>query len=91
MNSRPANNKGRFQPLDRQEFDRVTVLRTFQQEQRDGKMVRMCDCICRCGTVFTTWAKNLKMGITRSCGCYRTELSTIRILAVHERRRARKP
>lgn len=51
------------------EGTRLTVTRLFR---KDG--ATMADCVCECHTMFTTWAKAIKRGLTKSCGCYRDEL-----------------
>lgn len=35
-------------------------------------------CKCDCGKIVVVWAANLKNGTTKSCGCYRKELSSKR-------------
>lgn len=77
-----------FVPLDKFRFGRAVVERTFQRPGRNGKRIKLCDCLCDCGTRFTTWAKNLTEETTRSCGCLKAEVSTARLQEIYARRRA---
>lgn len=87
-----SHNAGIFQSLNGQRFDndgaRITVLRTFQRVQSDGRRATFCACICDCKTEFEALAKNIKSGTTRSCGCIRAEKNAERIKKYHARRKA---
>lgn len=52
-----------------QTFSRYTVI--GDAEPKSG--MRMVVCRCECGTEVTVYAKNLKSGNSRSCGCLKSE------------------
>ena len=54
-------------------FGRVTVLEFVELNNNGGARWL---CRCDCGTVFETNAANLVHGHTKSCGCYRSEISS---------------
>ena len=41
-------------------------------------------CQCDCGEKVTVWGENLKRGVTKSCGCYRSEASRKRLRAAYD-------
>jgi hypothetical protein len=57
-------------------FGRVTVLEFVELNNNGGARWR---CRCDCGTVFETNAASLVHGHTKSCGCYRKEISRERV------------
>ena|ERR1051325_2622094 len=64
-----------FQDLTGKTFGRLKVI--SRAESRDGKTVYW-NCICNCGNQHTTVGNLLKNGRAISCGCYRSEASSIR-------------
>jgi len=62
-----------FEDLTGQTFSRWTVLKQGDSRIRN---IILWVCRCTCGTVRNVTASSLKQGITRSCGCLRSEIST---------------
>lgn len=56
-----------------QRFGRLTVLK--KSDKRDSSRAQFWLCKCDCGTVRPISGQSLKRGITKSCGCLRTEKS----------------
>ena len=48
----------------------------YQSGHRNKRVVWVCK--CHCGNLFTTYAKTLKDGKTKSCGCLRKKVSAER-------------
>lgn len=62
---------GRHIDYTEQKFGRVTVL-SFWKSGKFGKS--HWNCICDCGNRFQVAGASLKRGLTKSCGCLKTEL-----------------
>lgn len=60
-----------FIDLTGQRFERVRVVRR-SFAKRAGRGARW-ECVCDCGKQFETAARNLRGGLTRSCGCIQRE------------------
>lgn len=52
-------------------YARITVL-AFDHYASNGQSIWKCQ--CDCGTTFLTYGANLKRGMTKSCGCLRSEV-----------------
>lgn len=65
------SNNPRFIDLTGARFGRLTVL-GFEElaYEREASFRVRCDC----GTEFVTLGKNLRRGLTRSCGCLRRDM-----------------
>jgi hypothetical protein len=64
---------GRKVNLINQNFGRLTVIR----EIGTNKNRRVIwECLCECGAITKVVGRDLRNGHTKSCGCYRAELST---------------
>lgn len=63
--------------LTGQKFDRLKVI-SYAGTDKRGKALWKCE--CECENIVIVAASNLKRGITKSCGCLRSELSSKRIL-----------
>ena len=51
-------------------FSRLTVISPSRRKS-NGKME--CDCKCECGNIISVEIKNLRHGVTHSCGCYQKD------------------
>ena len=71
-NQRPT----KVHDLTGKRFGRLTVLEFVELDYNGAARWR---CRCDCGTVFVASAANLVHGHTKSCGCYRSEISSQRI------------
>jgi hypothetical protein len=70
-------------------FGRLVVLQRVPTEP--GKMARWL-CVCDCGATRAVLAGSLQCGETKSCGCFRREVSAERMLRHgHNRGQARSP
>lgn len=58
-----------------QRFGRLTVA---AEGGRDSHGSVMWECVCDCGTTRTLLGSNLTAGRTRSCGCLRKEVTSVR-------------
>ena len=65
---------GAFIDLTGQKFGRLTVV---ERAKNKGKET-MWLCVCDCGKTLIAQGNNLKSGHTKSCGCYNSEITTIR-------------
>lgn len=63
---------GKFIDLTGQRFGRLTVIE--KSEKQKNKTMWLCE--CDCGKQKKVSAENLKIGKTRSCGCYRREVNS---------------
>lgn len=63
-----------IQILIGQKFGRLTVV---TEDHKDGRIKWRC--LCACGTECITLASRLQRGITKSCGCYRKEMTGPRV------------
>lgn len=63
----------KFQDIEGQRFGRLTLIGFYGRE--NNKTFWYCK--CDCGNIVRVWAKNLKRGETRSCGCLAKEVATI--------------
>lgn len=62
-----------------QVFGRLTVIDEAPRKKLPcGDFHTMWKCKCECGNIVIVNASNLKRGITKSCGCLRTELESSR-------------
>ena len=59
-------------------YGRLTVLSQTRKVMPGGTIRRAAECRCDCGTVTTVEIRDLKRGITRSCGCLSREKSAER-------------
>ena len=59
-------------------YGRLTVVSETRQVMPGGTIRRAVECRCDCGTVTTVEIRDLKCGITRSCGCLSREKSAER-------------
>ena len=60
----------RYQDLTGRRFGRLTAVKDAGRNL-DGRVI--WECLCDCGKSRTTQANSLKKGLTRSCGCLRSE------------------
>ena len=65
----------KFIDLSGLRFGRLVALEHVKHEHRQYHEWK---CVCDCGKTTTVMSSNLKGGLTKSCGCLRTELSTKR-------------
>lgn len=65
-----------LQDLTGRKFGRLTVLQISNKKGKNRSTY--FDCLCECGNSTTVLGTNLTRGITRSCGCFRNELSSMR-------------
>jgi hypothetical protein len=65
----------RLKDITGQKFNRLTVI-CRDGVTSDGKAAWLC--VCECGNIITVNGKYLRTGHTKSCGCYRNELSSKR-------------
>lgn len=71
MNEPTYRTRRRFEPLCVGDvFGRLTVVGELPKQKR----LRLWNCKCECGAEAAVQQGNLRMGITRSCGCLRREL-----------------
>ena len=57
-------------------FGRLTVIKRVEDcVDKKGKMHLMWECKCDCGNLHIVRGKNLKDGVTKSCGCLKKELN----------------
>lgn len=63
--------------LSGQKFNRILVIRP---NGKKGRFIAY-ECLCDCGTVFTTRGSDIKSGSAKSCGCLTKELSRQRLIA----------
>lgn len=54
-------------------FGRMTIISTFYQQKEGQCSMMMCNCKCDCGNEKTVYWKNLRDGMTTSCGCVQKE------------------
>ena len=59
-------------------YGRLTILSQTRKVMPGGTIRRAAECRCDCGTVTTVEIRDLKRGITRSCGCLSREKSAER-------------
>lgn len=57
--------------LTGQKFGRLTVLCESDKKSNDRKA--MWECLCECGNRKVTSSQNLRKGLTKSCGCIKSE------------------
>lgn len=62
--------------LTGQRFGRLVV--QYDTGKRSGTNVLWC-CVCDCGAVVEVQSSNLKNEHTKSCGCYRREVSSVSV------------
>lgn len=62
-----------FNDLSGQKFYRWTILHRIEKT-RPVK----CLCKCECGNIRTVFYANIKKGLSKSCGCYKSEVTIIR-------------
>lgn len=72
--------------LSGQRFGRLTVIKKAQPYMSPDKVSRMTKWVCRCdcGKETVVMGANLKNGMTRSCGCLRSELSSKRLRSAYD-------
>lgn len=70
-----ANERRTRERLEGQVFGRLTVV-SYTGKKKSGQLTY--ECVCRCGRVIITQAGSLKDGNTRSCGCFKNEISAAR-------------
>lgn len=70
--------KKNSEDLADQKFGRLKVIRISDKKYKDG--TRLWECKCDCGNISYCLGRNLKNGVTKSCGCLAKELSSIRNL-----------
>lgn len=60
-------------------FGRLTVIDlAYSARRRNGKAgerVMLCQCECECGNKVEVKTSNLKSGNTKSCGCYKSDMT----------------
>ena len=72
-----------FIDLTGQKFGRWTVIKKVPNlKSRDSKFL----CKCECGTEREVLGKNLRNGRSSSCGCYKKEIDTQRIIKLNKER-----
>lgn len=67
-----------------QRFGRLEILRIFSAKTKNGSTIKRAECICICGNSKITNLYSLKSGITKSCGCLRSETLTKHGLSGHK-------
>jgi hypothetical protein len=67
--------KGKFEDLTTNEYGRLKVLKMVGQ-QVDRQTLWECECMC--GVVTVVLRESLVSGATKSCGCLRRELMTVK-------------
>lgn len=68
------NNKGsRFEDLTGQRFNRLTVIRYLDKNERTARTYNWL-CQCDCGRLIKANANKLKNGLQKSCGCLKEEM-----------------
>ena len=65
-----------YKDLSGTKFGRWTVIERVEDNQW-GQMMYLCE--CECGWIAKTQARGLKSGISKSCGCLKSELSSERM------------
>lgn len=76
MSGKPIN-------IENQKFGRWTVLKRVPNlNGRDAKWL----CQCECGTVKEVLGKNLRNGRSNSCGCYKKEIDSAKMVKNNQRR-----
>lgn len=66
------DNKGQFEDITGQRFNRLTVIRFLDKEERSSRQHNWL-CKCDCGNYVKADASCLKMGTQKSCGCLKEE------------------
>ena len=66
-----------------QRFGKLTVLEPTELRDISRGMIWLCK--CDCGNILNVRAQSLKRGITKSCGCDRSEKSRQRMLALRDK------
>lgn len=61
-----------FEEIKKQKFGRLQAIEDGWIE-RSGRRLRQIICRCDCGNVIKTLLRNLRIGDTRSCGCFRSD------------------
>lgn len=69
--------KPRIKDMTGRTFDRLQVLRFDGIDKNTGQAKWLCQ--CQCGIQKTTLGSNLRLRLTKSCGCLAKELSRLRI------------
>lgn len=75
---------GRLIDLTGQRFGRLTVIERVASQS--GHSTWLCE--CECGNQCIVQSNHLRTGHTYSCGCYKLELSNIKIEALHKEQSA---
>lgn len=65
-----------FQDLTGQRFGKLTVIE-YVGKNKIGQSMWLCR--CDCGNLTTVNSSNMKRGVTKSCGCYRSQTSSDRL------------
>lgn len=77
----------KWQDLTNMRFGRLTVVAFshFEMQERENRenpqRTGYWHCTCECGTPVTIQTSSLKGGVTKSCGCLRSEVTAMRNLA----------
>lgn len=66
------SNKGKFQDLTGQKFNRLTVIKRIKNNKQGSQW--LCECDCKDKTQIIVAGANLKRGHTKSCGCLNKEV-----------------
>ena len=67
-------------------FGRLKVISRFEERTKTDKRVAW-NCICSCGTQAIVNAGNLRSGTTKSCGCFRKEVTSERMKILKNKRK----
>jgi hypothetical protein len=59
-------------------FNYLTFIKEIEPIISSNKKVRVGNFICKCGNIRNIMLKSVRLGITKSCGCYHIEQSKIR-------------
>ena len=66
---------GLFEDLTEKKFGRLTVESKAPRQHKKTYW----NCVCDCGNRLQVWAASLKSGRSKSCGCLRAEITSLRL------------
>lgn len=65
--------------LTGKKFGRLTVVERFGTEfSHNGSVFPIWTCQCDCGNIVVVRGASLRKGLTRSCGCYHAEITSLK-------------
>lgn len=69
--NKATSSKSKSSDLTGKEYGRLTVQGLYGRDVKSGRL--LWECLCSCGNVTIISGRNLRTGVTNSCGCLRND------------------